>query len=1148
VKTSNELRIFISSTFRDLQEEREHLVKKIFPEIRALCRERGITFTEVDLRWGLTDEHVALGQVIRACLDEVDKCRPYFIGITGDRYGYIPTYTDIQKDPTLLQQHPWIEDAVLDEMSITEMEAHYAVLNTTVASNAPPLSIPSTPRDRARFYFRRQRTAIDSDDRTNDELRRLRAYQQRIRDARANVQEYSDAAQLGDLIRNDLIAVINDDFADAKPPTPLEQERARHEAFSLSRRRAYIANPFYLKRLNEHAASTDPPLVVYAESGSGKSSLFAFWAEGYRRKHPDVHVIEHYVGIGATATDHIGIIQHFCMEIKERFGREEEIPTEPAKLETALGQWLGYADYALQQSGERMVAILDGLNQLQGSALRLQWIPDVISPNIRLILSSTVEGTLVELEKRGWNRLGMQALTEAEREALVVRYLAEYRKSLNAEQIRRIASDYKCGHPLFLKTLLEELRLVGRHEVLDERIAAYLEATGTEDLFQRVLERLEGDYTMGAVGEMMTLLWCSRSGLDERELSEVSGIARLKIATMIAGLDYHLVKKVGLLTFFHDYLRRAVEKRYLADERKQRTTHLRIADYFYSGVTSSIASGTEVSVRMARELAYQLYAAGAQDRLGECLSTMPVFLALYTGETLYEVLSYWSSMAAGTDVAEMYRRGLSNWVMEDVEERSRRIGQVSNLLERLGHWSTTIDLARERLAAAIEHGLKSEEAASHRNIGWLLNLRGDHDEALAELKQSLILFTELGDRSGMSFAIGNMGAVHYSRGEYDGALDCFERHLNIAEELGDSRGVAEAIGNMGVGYSSRGEFDRAMECFERSLSIAEELGDRNGVSLANGNMGIVYDIRGEYDRALGCYERQLSIAEEMGDRSAIALGNGNMGILYSSRGEYDRALGCYERQLTIAEELGDRSRAVQAIGNMGIVYHGRGEYDRALECYERQLSVCEELGDRTGAFLAIGNMGSVHQDLGAYDSALDCYHRAAEEHRAGNFLKGLTHWLLGIAQVLVELVREGGGLPECLPTYVSGANAGTWRAMSLQHARECVEECISISDDMSKSDTQFDGRVLLARIEEAEGHRDVALQRLTSMLDVAAGDEHRAELHYQLWKLSQSDHASQALALYEALHVRTSNHLYRRRIAELTDDGGGMGNDSAGTR
>ena len=185
----SELRIFISSTFRDLQEEREHLVKKIFPEIRALCRERGITFTEIDLRWGLTEEEVKLGQVIRACLEEVDKCRPYFIGITGSRYGYLPSYLDIQKDPALLEQYPWIEDAALEGMSITEMEAHYGVLASAMEGKREEL-------EKARFYFRRQRESFDDDSDQNDELQKLWEYQQRIEKSGASVEFFDDSDRL----------------------------------------------------------------------------------------------------------------------------------------------------------------------------------------------------------------------------------------------------------------------------------------------------------------------------------------------------------------------------------------------------------------------------------------------------------------------------------------------------------------------------------------------------------------------------------------------------------------------------------------------------------------------------------------------------------------------------------------------------------------------------------------------------------------------------------------------------------------------------------------------------------------------------------------------------------------------------------------
>jgi len=48
----NTIRIFISSTFRNMHAERDHLVKVVFPELRERCAKRRLHLTDVDLRWG----------------------------------------------------------------------------------------------------------------------------------------------------------------------------------------------------------------------------------------------------------------------------------------------------------------------------------------------------------------------------------------------------------------------------------------------------------------------------------------------------------------------------------------------------------------------------------------------------------------------------------------------------------------------------------------------------------------------------------------------------------------------------------------------------------------------------------------------------------------------------------------------------------------------------------------------------------------------------------------------------------------------------------------------------------------------------------------------------------------------------------------
>jgi hypothetical protein len=117
------IRVFVSSTFRDMQAEREELIKRIFPQLRKICEARGVTWGEVDLRWGVSDEQKVEGQVLPIRLDEVRRCRPYFIGLLGDRYGWILDGVE----PAILAREPWL--AGYRGRSVTEIERVCGVLD-----------------------------------------------------------------------------------------------------------------------------------------------------------------------------------------------------------------------------------------------------------------------------------------------------------------------------------------------------------------------------------------------------------------------------------------------------------------------------------------------------------------------------------------------------------------------------------------------------------------------------------------------------------------------------------------------------------------------------------------------------------------------------------------------------------------------------------------------------------------------------------------------------------------------------------------------------------------------------------------------------------------------------------------------------------
>lgn len=94
-------RIFVSSTFEDLTEERNALQKKVFPVLRDLCAEHECRFQAIDLRWGVSEEAGRDQRAMQICLDEIARCqkaspRPNFIVLLGDRYGWQPPPPEIE--------------------------------------------------------------------------------------------------------------------------------------------------------------------------------------------------------------------------------------------------------------------------------------------------------------------------------------------------------------------------------------------------------------------------------------------------------------------------------------------------------------------------------------------------------------------------------------------------------------------------------------------------------------------------------------------------------------------------------------------------------------------------------------------------------------------------------------------------------------------------------------------------------------------------------------------------------------------------------------------------------------------------------------------------------------------------------------------
>jgi tetratricopeptide (TPR) repeat protein len=541
-------------------------------------------------------------------------------------------------------------------------------------------------------------------------------------------------------------------------------------------------------------------------------------------------------------------------EIRARLSSARELPSTPEATVRDFPLWLA------EVQSEPLHLIVDAANQLHESGAPLSWLPKFIPARVRLVVSTTPGSALNELEARGWSRLHVAPLDRAGRAALIESYLTKSRKRLEPELAARLAADERCAVPLFLCTILEELRLFGRHREIGTWIERLLRARDLGALFEKVLERLEADQGREAVGAMLSTLWASRAGLFEEEIIAITRLSRLARSRLALGLDEHLLRLDGRLIFFHEYLRQAARRRYAPTPETAREAHSRIADYF---------EGHGSPDRRASELPWQLREIEDWERLKSAASDVGILIEHASRHAWFELLGYWIAAGGLEEMESRYDARLAASIVEggNDEEQAEALVALSDLFDFSGKYAASARVG-ERGVAIMEKTVGER----HPELGRALSSLG-----WAELREGRYVDAERHTRRAIAIRESALGAAHPSVARsLDVLASVFWATGNFAESekhhlrafaireatLGSAHPeLALSLNNLANDCYCTGRYPEAEEHYRRALQIRRAaFGPAHpDVAASLHDLACVFHATGRYAEAEEHFRRALSI-------------------------------------------------------------------------------------------------------------------------------------------------------------------------------------------------------------------------------------------------------------------------------------------------
>lgn len=601
--------LFISSTFNDMHAERDYLVKEVFPELEDWAEKRKVRLTEVDLRWGITEEESKNKGTVGTCLRHIDKCRPFFICFLGQKIGWIPDFDKDINNKTKLK-YPTIKD-IVQSNSLTEIEITHSMFSPLPQQiNGEIITCPPTKYNL--FFFRKDDyienlsdnqkgiyTNLDnhkSDEKLEDLKFRIL---ERQKDERLNVKvskysgkwdsnlilpelsHYGDSVAKGRLVdfrcedkslKEVIIKELKEQIAHEFPKNiPMkynsksEEDFDRQDIFIYKNNEDYIERSNYISIVKDYIENDDNlPFIIGSPSGYGKTMLLSKLVKDFDDEYPNKKLIKRFCGASSMALECYSLWK----SIIDEAGIEGDCDIYPNNYDELKNNFEDILNSIAKMND--CVIVIDSINQVSSGTDILNWISS-LPANLKIIASITEDKKIIR-HNASKDSIFLDGLNDNEKKDLIKTYLRNYLKELDEKEIDAICRSKGSENPLYLKILLAELRVFGSFDQLESKIKKF--GPTPETAFDHVLERLEEDEKLKGKENLVPLIFHFLSdsdlGLSEKDLNNlIKSESNLDekyiqdtVRVTLRQVRQYMVKKEGRHDFFYESFKDASKKRY----------------------------------------------------------------------------------------------------------------------------------------------------------------------------------------------------------------------------------------------------------------------------------------------------------------------------------------------------------------------------------------------------------------------------------------------------------------------------------------------------------------------------------------------------------------------------------------------------------